>query len=135
MYQFSLGCFISKIVLQTLSIIPQFSSELFEHHNFIIGFIHLTMLGVISGFLFAFLIQSKTIQPSRYISIGLPLFLLGFILTETILFIQGAFYYLGIGLLPNYYLILFVVSMLLPVSIALILISYFKQKHYGTETS
>ncbi|SFN73539.1 hypothetical protein SAMN04487989_103104 [Bizionia echini] len=135
MYQFSLGCFITKIALQTLSIIPQFSSELFEHHNFIIGFIHLTMLGVISGFLFAFLIQSKTIQPSPYISIGLPLFLLGFILTETILFIQGAFYYLGIGLLPNYYLILFVVSMLLPVSIALILISYFKQKHYGTETS
>ncbi|WP_417199469.1 hypothetical protein [Bizionia sp.] len=135
MYQFSLGCFIIKTSLQTLSIIPQFSSELFEHHNFIIGFIHLTMLGVISGFLFAFLLQSKTILPSRFISVGLSLFLLGFILTEAILFIQGAFYFLGIGLLPNYYSILFVVSILLPVSITLILISYLKQKSYGTQTT
>ncbi|WP_417238672.1 hypothetical protein [Bizionia sp.] len=135
MYQFSLGCFIIKTSLQTLSIIPQFSSELFEHHNFIIGFIHLTMLGVISGFLFAFLLQSKTILPSRFISVGLSLFLLGFILTEAILFIQGAFYFLGIGLLPNYYSILFVVSILLPVSITLILISYLKQKYYGTQTT
>jgi len=135
MYQFSLGCFIIKTSLQTLSIIPQFSSELFEHHNFIIGFIHLTMLGVISGFLFAFLLQSKTILPSRFISVSLSLFLLGFILTEAILFIQGAFYFLGIGLLPNYYSILFVVSILLPVSITLILISYLKQKSYGTQTT
>jgi len=135
MYQFSLGCFIIKTTLQTLSIIPQFSSELFEHHNFIIGFIHLTMLGVISGFLFAFLLQSKTILPSSFISVGLSLFLLGFILTEAILFIQGAFYFLGIGLLPNYYSILFVVSIFLPVSIALILISYLKQKSYGTQTT
>ncbi|OBX21075.1 hypothetical protein, partial [Bizionia sp. APA-3] len=135
MYQFSLGCFIIKTILQTLSIIPQFSSELFEHHNFIIGFIHLTMLGVISGFLFAFLLQSKTILPSSFISVGLSLFLLGFILTEAILFIQGAFYFLGIGLLPNYYSILFVVSIFLPVSIALILISYLKQKSYGTQTT
>lgn len=131
MYQFALLCFIIKISLQTLSIIPQFSSELFEHHNFIIGFIHLTMLGVISGFLFAFLLQSKTIIPNSFVSTGFSLFLLGFILTEAILFIQGAFYFFGLGVLPNYYVLLFLVSILLPVSIALILTSYIKQKKYG----
>ncbi|WP_237702574.1 hypothetical protein [Bizionia argentinensis] len=135
MYQFALFCFILKIVLQTLSIVPQFSSELYAHHNFIIGFIHMAMLGVISGFLFAFLLQSKTITSNIFVSTGLFLFLLGFILTEAILFIQGAFYYLGLGVLPNYYYILFAASILLPVSIAIILISYIKQKHYGTQTT
>ncbi|TYB77070.1 hypothetical protein [Bizionia myxarmorum] len=134
MYYFALFCFILKTTLQTLSIIPQLASELYEHHNLIIGFIHLAMLGVISGFLFAFLLQSKTIMPTALVSAALYLFLLGFIFTEALLFIQGAFYYFNLGIMPNYYILLFSASILLPLSIAIILMSYINQKHYGIQT-
>ncbi|TYC10665.1 hypothetical protein ES677_11385 [Bizionia gelidisalsuginis] len=134
LYRFSLMCLLIKIVLQTLSIIPAFSSTVYEHHNFVIGFIHLTMLGVVSGFLFAFLFQSKIISINVLSKLGVSLFLLGIISTELILFSQGALWYLEQGMLPHYFSILFIASILLPLGILILLISYKTQHYYGTKT-
>lgn len=117
MYVFALVCFWIKIVFQTISLIPEVSNLAYQHRNFVIGFIHLTMLGVISGFLFAFLLQTNLIKHSKTLTFGMYVFILGFVLTELILLIQGGFFYFGIGLLPNYYLILFLCSILLPLGI------------------
>lgn len=117
MYGFALVCFVLKIVLQSVSLIPEVSSVAYQHRNFIIGFIHLTMLGVISGFLFAFLLQNSLIKHSKTLTFGMNAFILGFVLTELILLIQGGFFYFEIGFLPNYYLALFVCSILLPLGI------------------
>ncbi|MGE5944518.1 MAG: hypothetical protein ACM31G_09290 [Flavobacteriales bacterium] len=117
MYVFALVCFLFKIVLQSASLIPEISDVAYQHRNFVIGFIHLSMLGVISGFLFAFLLQSSLIKHSKTLTFGMYAFILGFVLTEFILLIQGGFFYFGIGLLPNYYLILFLCSILLPLGI------------------
>ncbi|WP_100613966.1 hypothetical protein [Confluentibacter citreus] len=117
MYVFALVCFVLKIVLQSASLIPEVSNLAYQHRNFVIGFIHLTMLGVISGFLFAFLLQNSLIKHSKTLTFGMYAFILGFVLTELILLIQGGFFYFGIGLLPNYYLILFLCSMLLPLGV------------------
>ncbi|WP_100610277.1 hypothetical protein [Confluentibacter lentus] len=117
MYVFALVCFVLKIVLQSASFIPEVSNLAYQHRNFVIGFIHLTMLGVISGFLFAFLFQNNLIKHSKTLTFGMYAFILGFVLTELILLIQGGFFYFGIGLLPNYYLILFLCSMLLPLGV------------------
>jgi len=129
MYRFALLCFVLKIVLQTASIVPEFSSSIYQHHNFVIGFIHLTMLGVITGFLFAFLLQSKTIRPTKVVTLGTYSFLLGFVLTEGFLLFQGCLFYFGQDMIPNYYNTLFIASVLLPLGIACILINYLKQKH------
>ncbi|MCX7547186.1 hypothetical protein OS188_04380 [Xanthomarina sp. F1114] len=128
MFHFSLLCFILKIGLQTLSLIPEISNMAFQHRNLVIGFIHLTMLGVISGFLFAFILQSKLVTQSRNLNYGMYIFILGFILTEIIIIAQGCLFYVGIGLLPNYYVLLFISSILLPLGVFSLIFNIYKTK-------
>lgn len=135
MYSFALVCLVLKIVFQSLSVLPEFAEVVYNHHNFVIGFIHLLMLGVISGFLFAFILKSDLVNASKSLSIGMYCFLLGFVLTELLLLIQGAMFYFGIGILSNYYLLLFLFSILLPLGISFILVNIIKNKTYGTKTS
>lgn len=124
LYGFALFCFMLKIGLQTLSVLPKLASKLYLYHHFVIGFIHLTMLGVISGFLFAFLLHSKILKPSKGIRFGMYAFLLGFLLTESLLLIQGCMLVFAQRMLPHYDTLLFVASMLLPLGILSILIGY-----------
>ncbi|CAH8281318.1 hypothetical protein EV196_101399 [Mariniflexile fucanivorans] len=135
MYVFALICFVLKIVLQSVSLFPELANTAYQHRNFVIGFIHLTMLGVISGFLFAFLLQNYSIKQTKLLTFGIASFILGFILTEVILAIQGVLFYFGEGLLPNYYLILFVFSILLPLGIGIFIINILKTKNYDTKTN
>ncbi|MEO8933941.1 MAG: hypothetical protein ABI295_06495 [Xanthomarina sp.] len=127
-FNFSMFCFILKIGLQTLSLIPEISKMAFEYHNLVIGFIHLTMLGVISGFLFAFILQSKLVSQNNILTYGMFVFILGFILTEIIIIAQGCLFYLGMGLLPNYYILLFLSSVLLPIGILSLIFNIYKTK-------
>ncbi len=117
-FGFALLCFVLKIVLQTSSLIPDVANMAYQYRNFVIGFIHLTMLGVITGFLFAFLLQSPLTNHNNItLKIGIYNFLIGFMLTEILLFMQGCYYYFGIGMIPHYYLILFFCSIFLPLGI------------------
>lgn len=128
LYHFSMLCFILKIGLQTMSLIPEISNMAFHHRNLVIGFIHLTMLGVISGFLFAYILQSKLVSPSRILTSGMYVFILGFILTEVIIIVQGCLFYFGIGMLPNYYVLLFLSSILLPLGVFSLIFNIYKTK-------
>ncbi|WNH08884.1 hypothetical protein [Thalassobellus suaedae] len=128
MYSFAVFCFVLKIGLQLLSLIPDVSEVAYQHRNFIIGFIHLTMLGVISGFLFGFLLQSKIVTINRWMYLGVFLFFLGFLLTELLIIIQGSMFYFGKGIITNYYLFLFLSSIFLPLGIILIIINILKTK-------
>ncbi|WP_225036743.1 hypothetical protein [Winogradskyella sp. SM1960] len=132
---FALVCFILKVVFQSLSILPEFSQVVFNHHNFVIGFIHLLMLGVISGFLFAFMLKSNLFSTSKTLDFGIYSFLLGFVLTELLLLIQGVMFYLGRGIIPNYYSLLFLFSILLPLGISFLLINISKHKNYASKTT
>ena len=124
-YGIALISFILKIVLQSSTIIPEVSRMAFQYHNFVIGFIHLVMLGLITGFLFAFLLESTlpTLK-NKMLAIGIYSFTIGFLATELILVVQGFAYYLGIGIIPNYYMLLFLFSILLPLGVLLIFLSY-----------
>ena len=124
-YGIALISFILKIVLQSSTIIPEVSRMAFQYHNFVIGFIHLVMLGLITGFLFAFLLESPlpTLK-NKMLAIGIYSFTIGFLATELILVIQGFAYYLGMGIIPNYYMLLFLFSILLPLGVLLIFLSY-----------
>ncbi|AXP80969.1 hypothetical protein CJ739_1884 [Mariniflexile rhizosphaerae] len=135
MYDFALVCFVLKMLLQSASLIPEVSNVAYQHRNFVIGFIHLSMLGVISGFLFAFLLQNSLIKHSKTLTFGMYAFIFGFVLTELILLIQGGFFYFGIGLLPNYYLILFLCSILLPLGIGCFIINIINTRKNVAETT
>ncbi|WP_299109070.1 hypothetical protein [uncultured Winogradskyella sp.] len=125
MFMFALVCFVLKVVFQSLSILPEFSAVVYEHRNFVIGFIHLLMLGVISGFLFAFILKSGLVTNSKSLTVGIYSFVLGFLLTEILLLIQGIMFFYGIGILPNYYLLLFLFSIFLPLGIGFILFNIY----------
>lgn len=129
MYYFALSCFILKLVLQGITLFPGFSETLINHTNFIIGFIHLTMLGTISGFLLAFILKAKDLETNKITSLGVYLFLIGFVLTEFLLTLQGSYFYFQIGFIKNYYLIIFTASIFLPLGITFIIYSFFKNKN------
>jgi hypothetical protein len=129
MFSFTIFCFVLKSVIQLVSLIPEVSQTAYQHRNFVIGFIHLTMLGVISGFLFSFILQSRLVINNNLLRLGIYAFLLGFILTEIILIIQGAMFYLKSGFMPNYYLLLFIFSLLIPFGIFLLITNILKPKN------
>lgn len=135
MYGFALFCFILKVLFQSFSIFPDFSQAVYSHRNFVIGFIHLLMLGVISGFLFAFILKSDLVNRSKILTIGVIAFLLGFALTELLLLVQGTMFYFGNGILPHYYMWLFLFSILLPLGLIFIVFNIIKHKTHATETS
>ncbi|MTE27432.1 hypothetical protein [Winogradskyella ouciana] len=135
MYSFALLCFILKVAFQSLSILPEFSQVVYNHRNFVIGFIHLLMLGVITGFLFAFILKSDLVRFSKPLYFGIYSFLLGFVLTELLLLIQGTMFYFGSGMLRHYYLLLFLFSILLPLGISFLLINIIKLYTYAAKTS
>lgn len=59
MFYFAFVCLVMKIVLQSTSLLPEIVEISSQVRNFVIGFIHLLMLGVISGFLLAFLFSKS----------------------------------------------------------------------------
>ena len=128
-FWFTIFCFGLKVSLQLLSLIPEFTLAVYQHHNLVIGFIHLTMLGVITGFLFSFLIQSNLVAINKTLKFSVLTFILGFVLTELIIIAQGGMFYLGQDIMTSYYLILFLSSILLPLGIAGIILNiYTKSK-------
>ena len=132
MYTLALASFILKIILQSASIVPQVAEMAHQYRNFVIGFIHLMMLGVISGFLFAFLLQHyPKSKNTKSLSFGIYTFILGFVSTEVLLILQGVYYFLGLGMLPYYYLILLVCSIFLPLGILFFILNL---KNYDTKT-
>jgi hypothetical protein len=135
LYNFAVFCFVLKVVLQAISIVPEVSNNIFQHRNFVIGFIHLLMLGVITGFLFSFILKNKLVSYTKSLYIGICSFILGFVLTELLLLIQGYKFYMGSGILQHYYLLLFIFSILLPLGILLLLINLITYKNHEYKTT
>ncbi len=134
MYRFAIFCFVLKTSLQLVTLIPEVSKVAYQHRNFVIGFIHLTMLGVITGFLFSFILQSKLIVHTKLLRFGIYSFVTGFLLTEILLLIQGCMFYFERGYLLNYNLLLFLFSLLMPLGIAIIIANILQHKTYEYKT-
>lgn len=110
-----------KILLQSGSFVPSLAESLSIHVNFVIGFIHLTMLGMITGFLLLFLLEVSNFIGNRLLlNLGVSLFIAGVFFTELLLFIQGLLFYLEQGVFANYHLLLFIASTLLVLGICVI---------------
>lgn len=133
-FVFALGNLVLKALLQTVTLFPEFSEAAFKYHNFVIGFIHLLMLGVISGFLLVAMLKNQWLHPSRLLTFGVICFILGFLLTEGILAFQGILFFNKIGLMPYYHYTLLLSSILLPIGILCFVINSLKTKTYGKKT-
>ena len=125
-YRFALCSLALKVIIQLIVLVPELSQVSHEIRNFVIGYIHLTMLGIITGFLFGFALQNGFLNPQNKIQKwGVKIFLLGFVATEILLFLQGIWLFLKSGSFPNYYQNLFIASICLPLGLLFITGSLF----------
>ncbi len=113
--------FILKILIQTAVIIPAIAVVAYTIRNFVIGFIHLFLLGMITPFLIGIACEKKWIQGNHWTAkYGGALFVAGVILTEGLLFLQGLSLWMARGFLPGYHMLIFLFSILLVVAVALL---------------
>jgi len=128
-YGLALCSLILKVGIQLLTISPNLAEVSHQIRNFVIGFIHLTTLGIITGFLFGILLQNKILSPnSKVLKIGVKCFILGYIATEILLFLQGWLLFFGNGTISGYFQSILVLSILLVLGLALIMVSIINKK-------
>lgn len=128
-YGFALFSLALKVIIQLVVLVPELAQVSHQIRNFVIGYIHLTMLGIITGFLFGFALQNDFLNPQSHIQkLGIVIFLVGFVTTEILLFLQGIWFFFGKGVLPNYYQNLFLSSIFLPAGLLLLSIEILKRK-------
>jgi hypothetical protein len=114
-YQVAFVSFVAKIIIQSAVVIPAIAVISYTIRLYVLGFIHLILLGSITAFVLGYGFSIGAIQYKRLVSrLGWILLLSGFVLTETILFGQGTMLWAGLGYLQHYYLLIFLISILLP---------------------
>lgn len=129
-YSFALFSLVLKIAIQLLVIIPELAEVSHQIRNFVIGFIHLTMLGIITGFLFGIALKNSFLSQKTVLTQwGIKLFLLGFVLTECLLFLQGIYLYFGMGEFPLYRQNLLIASCFLPTGLLLLVLGICSDKY------
>lgn len=97
----SMGAFVLKMFLQSLTIFPLVGDAVFGDRPVIIGFLHLVFLGFVSPFILACYVQKKLLNIKiKLTGYALTIFLLGVVCNEIILMLQG----LGAMFLKSSYL-------------------------------
>ncbi|MFZ6051214.1 hypothetical protein [Halocola ammonii] len=111
-----------KVLAQTAVAVPAVAEISYTIRNFVIGFIHLTLLGSITMSLMALLQDRGLIPVRRSAFIGSILLMLAFVSTEIILFGQGLLLWMRYGFVRFYYEIILGATIIFPISIGLIAI-------------
>jgi len=115
-----------KISLQFGSAFPFVSHKLPQLKSyFVIGYIHLVTLGIISTMLLVFLVLYNFLNLKKT---SVQLFLLGVISTEILFFLQGFLLEFFQYMIPYYSLILFGFSTVLLTGILLLFLNFIKRK-------
>lgn len=95
-------CLLSKILFQLIGTIPYFSNLSYEIRNFIIGYLHLFLIGVITLSIIFICIESDYFNITRSLRVSIYTFIFGFLLSEIWIFLQGISWWLGYGEIPYY---------------------------------
>lgn len=122
LFKIAFFCFAVKTLAQTAVALPMVATVAYTIRNYVIGFIHLILLGALTSFLLAYALQRKLLSlQSKSSQIGLILLQVGFLLSELLLFVQGTMFWAGLGFLPSYYRLVFLASCLIPIGLGLYL--------------
>jgi hypothetical protein len=111
-----------KIIIQSAVSIQEIAIISYTIRNFVIGFIHLLMLGCITMFIFGMISYTKLWDDSKSVK-GIIVFIVGILLTELLLFSQGLMIWMKMGFFSHYYLAIFLASILLPLGVIFYLFS------------
>jgi hypothetical protein len=122
----ALCCFLIKLLMQVVIVVPFIATLAFTIRNYVIAYIHLVFIGMVSLFLFAWSLEHGFITVARTVRIGVFSLVTGFILVELVLFIQGTLLWMGKGFLSFYYPLLFLLSVLIPLGLLIITLKNLK---------
>ncbi len=133
-YGLALCSLFLKAGIQILTVFPNFAEVSHQIRNFVIGFIHLTTLGIITGFLFGILLQNKVLSTHcKTLQIGVKCFIFGYIATEVLLFLQGGLFFFGKGTIVFYYQGILILSIFLVLGLVLIMLSMINLKFENSQ--
>lgn len=126
-----LGLFslVLKAAIQVALVIPDVATIAYTIRMYVIGFVHLVMLGAITFGLGAYSLKNQVLPTSTLSKWGWVSLSLGFILTEILILGQGTLIWAKMGFLPNYYLLLFLSSIFFPIGLILILTDLFRKNN------
>ena len=122
---FTLLALLLKGMMQFASAFPAIADLAYKARNFTIGYLHIVFLGFVSVFLIAWFCQVGIVKiNNRKAYVGIVLFLIGFIISELIIFLQPFFLIMGWGVLPHGNECLFAISLLMPIGIVFFFMSW-----------
>lgn len=121
---------ILKILTQSALVVPAVADISHTIRNFVIGFIHLTMLGSISLTTAGLLVREGIFPNSTFTRLGWAGVLVAFLSTELLLFIQGIWVWMAMGFFTYYYELILGATILFPLSILAVLFGFLNKKQY-----
>ncbi|RAV30031.1 hypothetical protein [Sinomicrobium soli] len=128
LFRFSGVLLAVKLLLQYLSGMPVLSDVVYRITEFVIGYLHLTFLGVISTALLGLLLHFRLI---RIPAVAMPIYLLAFLVTEGLIFYKAVALWQNWPVPGHYYLLLLAGSFLFPVATGILLLNNRKSPwHY-----
>lgn len=113
--------FTIKLILQTGSIHPQLSQLSYGFRPIIIGYLHLVLLGVTTIFIIGYIFSQKFIRVSTSMVIGTSIFVVGVIVNELLLMVQGVAA-MAYQVVPNIQIMLFGAAIVLMVGLGVLFI-------------
>lgn len=107
LFIFAASAITLKFILQSLSILPSLGHLIFGMRPIIIGYLHLVLLAGYSVFLIGYAIFKGYIVVNKGLKIGVIVFIIGVLLNEIALAIQGlgAFYYFAVPYINQFLLV------------------------------
>ena len=125
-FKISAGLFLIKLMLQLTVCIPFVSDVVSYNVDFVIGYIHWIFLGVVSIPILIFLFYYQLATNNKTFIV---IYILGFLLTECLIFYKGIVIWFQLKLITNYYLYLAIASGILLFAILGIFLIQLKPKN------
>ena len=119
----ALSSLVLRILIQLSTVIESIATPTQVIRSWIIGFIHLNMLGILTGFGIWLLIQLNQIRVNGIVKLATICLLSAFVTTQLILLIQGLTLVTGISFAFQEYKWLFACSLGFPIGILLLLVA------------
>jgi hypothetical protein len=110
----------AKALIQAALILPDVATIAFTIRMYVIGFVHLVMLGTITFGIGAFALKSNWLSSGRLSQVGWYSLAIAFITSEILLLGQGTLLWAQLGFIPHFHLILFLASALFPLGLLMV---------------
>lgn len=112
---------IAKALIQLVLIFPEVAAISYTIRMFVIGFIHLLLIGSATFALGANALKNNILPNGPWSKWGWLTLIIGFLFSEILLFGQGTLIWAKLGFIPHYHLLLFLSSLLFPMGLLMIL--------------